>query len=98
SPFSPLASARAVLASSSINRALTSDTVKLRPHRAKDRDSEENFRSARPAVFVTFAEMMVRRAKRTSGNLADFCMPTSYFTTNDHGIPCCGYCGFLDRR
>src|SRR6266446_6639111 len=47
SPLSPLAIARTVLASSSINKALTPDTVKLPHHRAKDGDSEENFRSAR---------------------------------------------------
>src|SRR5207237_10157681 len=56
SPFSPLASARAVLASSSISKTLTSETVKLPPHRAKGRDSEENFRSARFGVFVNLAQ------------------------------------------
>src|SRR5205823_9069163 len=56
SPFRPLASARAVLASSSISKALTFDTVKLRLHPAKDADSEENFRSARCAVFVILAK------------------------------------------
>src|SRR5438034_325845 len=52
----PRARALAVLASSSISKALTPVTVKLPPCRAKDGDSEENFRSARPAAFVTWAQ------------------------------------------
>jgi hypothetical protein len=41
------------LVSSSISKTLTFDTVKLLLHRAKDGDSEENFRSAGVALFVT---------------------------------------------